>query len=134
ERRAYTLSVPRALGTMAKRRRTMEERIYNWYHGSADDNLVVVDDSGRFGSFLFFTGDERTPFGEFNYAVDENDLDICEACQLSDDDDIIEEVMRIFGCSEDVADDLLDESITWIQLEGYEFDGDDQWELQHLQA
>ena len=96
---------------------------------------------GRFGEFVFFSSDFYSMTEAANpvvYGIDENSLNIVEACSMAHIDnfhiicaDIINDVAEMFDVEFDTAHDILIEKESeW----DYECDAEKSWDRQKLTA
>lgn len=103
--------------------------------------IEKIDDSGLFGSFLFFSSDVYFTGGDTKYKMEISEDDIIAACTLFNHDNstcaaveaIVSEVEERFDIDWDTATDLLSERISGFdEIDG--FDGEDSWYMQHCTA
>ncbi len=117
------------------------------YHCSHEAITAITDD-GNFGSFLFF-GDEPSHYGHVVHSIEiDVDEEVIKAGRIFYEenslnnpalDDVVQEVMCVFGVDEDTADDLISErisSFTFFTEEGYSAEdcANNSWLMQYYTA
>lgn len=114
-------------------------------HTSPITYLHINDESGVFGSFLFFTVDEpyQMAAGDVqSYAVREESVELLEAGRIFYDNDpaenealqsVVNEVVATHGIDECLACDLIDGSESgWDEVNGWDAEAD--WQMQYFTA
>ena len=104
------------------------------YHTSPAP-IAAINTSGRFGSFLFFSGHVYTMTAGTPavYAIDLDDADVIDAGSLMYHEDaellapFVAEVQSMLDCSEDEAEDLLSQKTDCGDAEA-------SWTIQHITA
>jgi len=114
------------------------------FHTSATE-IKSVSNSGRFGSFLFFSASEYVmTAGEYvTYSIEISENDIIEASQLfysenaRELDALVDQVATRFDVDSDTAAELIDESVSIYDIES-NVDAEDlaeaSWDIQKYTA
>ena len=113
------------------------------FHTSPSE-ITEINSIGRFGSFLFFADSEyvMTAGDHFAYTIEVDGGEIIEASRLfyaenaSDADAIVAEVMNQFKVDEDTACDLIDETMSVLDLQTIEDEdiAEASWDMQFYTA
>ena len=96
--------------------------------------IESISTTGMFGSFLFF-GEEAAHYGDIMYTIELDSDDVIEPYEFfyredaSKLDNVVSEVMDLFDCDEEAAQDFLSEKALPSSASA-----EDSWELQKLTA
>lgn len=110
---------------------------------TSPSEIKTIDDFGRFGGFLFFSGSEyaMTAGSFFTYAIDLCEEDLIDAEQLFYHEDaaklegFVGEVMSMAGCDENTAEELISQRVDVSNIDT-DIDPEDladiSWDIQRI--
>jgi hypothetical protein len=109
------------------------------FHTSPEEIKTIAAD-GRFGEFLFFSAHVYVmTVGEYvTYKIEVDEDDIIEAGRLFYHEDaelldpLVEEVMNMLGCDEDMAEDFISQDFSTNY--NADIDAEDSWTIQAITA
>jgi hypothetical protein len=116
-----------------------------YFHGSPQP-IEQINDLGRFGSHLFFSGrpDAASTHGEHLYKISMPDSDIIDASSLFYQKDsgklsgFVEDLSEDLGVDEETAENLISQKISLYDVDGLDLDAEEiaekDWDIQGITA